>query len=137
MQYSSDPAALPLFLPAQQVCTGSTKSQLGQRFPNFSVMYQSILKMYGRLLERQHGFADQLWSLASRPFIMASKTAIWEQLQQAACPGPAGKLDGFPQLPFKPLCADFPRVIHNTWGAAVHVQSTTQPVTKKCPELLI
>ena len=61
---------------------------------------------------------------------MASKTAVWEQLQQAACPGPAGKLDGFPQLPLEPLCADFPQAIHKTWGGVVHVQSTIQPVTK-------
>lgn len=51
VQYSSDPAALL----AQQVCNGSTEIQPGQRFPNFSVMYQSIFKMDNGLLERQCG----------------------------------------------------------------------------------
>lgn len=68
---------------------------------------------------------------------MAFKTAVWEQLQQAACPGPAGKLEGFPQLPFEPLCADFPWVIHRTQGGVVHLQSIIQPVIKMCPEVLI
>ena len=137
MQYSSDPAALSIFLPAQHVYTGSTKIQLGQRFPYFSDKYQSVLKMYGRLPKRQRGSADRQWSPASGPFIMALETAAWEQLKQAACPGPAGKLDGFPQLPLEPLCADFPWGIHKTWGGLVHGQSTSQPVTKKCPEPLI
>lgn len=68
MRYSSDPAALSLSHPAQQVCTGSTVIQLGQPFPNFSVMYQSILKMYGRLPGKWCCSADQLWSTASGPF---------------------------------------------------------------------
>lgn len=66
---------------------------------------------------------------------MALKTAVWEHLQQAACPGPAEKLKGFPLLPLEPLYADFPGGIHMIWGGFEHSQPAIQPVVKECPEL--
>lgn len=61
---------------------------------------------------------------------MALKTAVWEHFQQAACPGPAEKLEGLPLLPFEPLGAGVPWGIH-TWGGVEHIQPGILPVVKK------